>query len=121
VDGLLPVGLCWILGHISGLPAGSLPGRTVCRDLKLLAVSWLEGDLREELLFVVQYPCGAMAATSVGRSVVVVVVVLTEVCLLFKSRRGDHVEVTNTWGEVSMCDTPPTFLIVHVDLVQHFI
>jgi hypothetical protein len=24
-------------------------------------------------------------------------------------------------GEVSMCDTPPTLIIVHVDLVQHFI
>jgi hypothetical protein len=25
------------------------------------------------------------------------------------------------WGEVSMCDTPPTLIIVQVDLVQHFI
>jgi hypothetical protein len=25
------------------------------------------------------------------------------------------------WGEVLMCDTPPTLIIVHVDLVQHFI
>jgi hypothetical protein len=25
------------------------------------------------------------------------------------------------WGEVSMCDTPPTLMILHVDLVQHFI
>jgi hypothetical protein len=24
VDGLLPAGLCWLLGWISGLPAGSL-------------------------------------------------------------------------------------------------
>jgi hypothetical protein len=24
-------------------------------------------------------------------------------------------------GEVSMCDTPPTLITVHVDLVQHFI
>jgi hypothetical protein len=48
----------------------------VVPDQKLLAVSWLEGDLREELLLVVEYPCGAMAAESVGRSVVVVVVVL---------------------------------------------
>jgi hypothetical protein len=48
----------------------------VAPDQKLLAVSWLEGDLREELLLVVQYPCGAMDAASVGRSVVVVVVVV---------------------------------------------
>jgi hypothetical protein len=52
---------------------------SVVSDQKLLAVSWLEGDLREELLLVVQYPCGAMAAVSVGRSVVAVVVL---------SRRG---------------------------------
>jgi hypothetical protein len=32
-----------------------------------------------------------------------------------------HVEVTNLWGEVSMCDTPPTLITVHVGLVQHFI
>jgi hypothetical protein len=25
------------------------------------------------------------------------------------------------WGEVSMCDTPPTLITVHVGLVQHFI
>jgi hypothetical protein len=25
------------------------------------------------------------------------------------------------WGEVSMCATLPTLIIVHVDLVQHFI
>jgi hypothetical protein len=25
------------------------------------------------------------------------------------------------WGEVSMCDTPPTLIIPHVNLVQHFI
>jgi hypothetical protein len=25
------------------------------------------------------------------------------------------------WEEVSMCDTPPTLIIVHVDLVQHFV
>jgi hypothetical protein len=56
------------------------PGASLCpisvssvvRDQKLLVVSWLEGDLREELLHVVQYPCGAMAAASVGRFVVVV-------------------------------------------------
>jgi hypothetical protein len=41
----------------------------------------------EDLLMVL-YHCGAMAAASVGRSVVVV-------------------EVINMWGEVSMCDTPP--------------
>jgi hypothetical protein len=29
VDGLLPVGWCWFLGCISGLPAGSLPGQSV--------------------------------------------------------------------------------------------
>jgi hypothetical protein len=29
VDGLLPVESCWFLGWISGLPAGSLPGRSV--------------------------------------------------------------------------------------------
>jgi hypothetical protein len=29
VDGLLPVGSCWFLGWISGLPAGSLPGWSV--------------------------------------------------------------------------------------------
>jgi hypothetical protein len=32
---------------------------------KLLTVSWLVGDLIEELL-VVQYPCGAMTTASVG-------------------------------------------------------
>jgi hypothetical protein len=25
------------------------------------------------------------------------------------------------WGELSMCDTPPTLITVHFDLVQHFI
>jgi hypothetical protein len=25
------------------------------------------------------------------------------------------------WGEVSMCDTPPTLIIVHFDMVQHFV
>jgi hypothetical protein len=34
---------------------------------------------------------------------------------------SNHVGVTNMWGEVSMCDTPPTLIIVHFDLVQHFI
>jgi hypothetical protein len=29
VDGFLPVGSCWFLGWISGLPAGSLPGRSL--------------------------------------------------------------------------------------------
>jgi hypothetical protein len=29
VDGLPPVGSCWFLGRISGLPAGSLPGWSV--------------------------------------------------------------------------------------------
>jgi hypothetical protein len=48
----------------------------VVPDEKLLAVSWLEGDLREELLLVVEYPYGAMAAASVGRSVFVVDVVV---------------------------------------------
>jgi hypothetical protein len=59
---------------------GAVLGETLCPisvssvvpDQKLLAVSWPEGDLREELLLVVQNPCGAMAAASVRRSVVVV-------------------------------------------------
>jgi hypothetical protein len=54
-------------------------------DQKLLAVSWLDGDVRVELLLIVQYLCGAIPAASVRRSVVVVVVVVvvarTEVCL----------------------------------------
>jgi hypothetical protein len=40
---------------------------------------------------------------------------LSEVC----STR--NVTDKNVWGEVSMCNTPPTLIIVHVDLVQHFI
>jgi hypothetical protein len=49
----------------------------------------------------VLYHCSAMSAVSVGRSDVVV-------------------EVTNMWGEVSMCDTPPTLIILQVDLVHYF-
>jgi hypothetical protein len=50
-----------------------LPYRRWYQIRSLLAVSWLEGDLREELLLAAQYHCGAMAEASVGRSVVVVV------------------------------------------------
>jgi hypothetical protein len=30
-------------------------------------------------------------------------------------------QLLTLWGEISMCDTPPTLIIVHFDLVQHFI
>jgi hypothetical protein len=32
-----------------------------------------------------------------------------------------HVGVTNMWGEVSLCDTPPTLIILQADLVHYFI
>jgi hypothetical protein len=62
-------------GEGAGLGATLCPisVSSVVPDQKLLTVSWLEGDLREELLLVVQYPCDAMPATSVELSVVVVV------------------------------------------------
>jgi hypothetical protein len=67
--------------HVEGAGLGAtlcpITVSSVVPDQKLLAVSWLEVDLREELLIVVQYPCGAMAPASVGRSVVVVVVVFS--------------------------------------------
>jgi hypothetical protein len=60
-----------------------------------------------EDLLMVQYHCGAMSATSVGD-------LLSPSC-------SYHVGVTNTWGELSMCDTPPHINILQVDLVHHFI
>jgi hypothetical protein len=94
---------------------------SVVPDQKLLAVSWLEGDLREELLLVVQYPCGAMAAASIGWSVVVVVVVVVW------SRRGHQyvgrvIDVKWTIinvGAISHIDNSPHILMTSTWFEQH--
>jgi hypothetical protein len=46
VDGLLPVGLCWSLRWISGLQAGSLPGRSA--EILLSMESPLQLQLSDE-------------------------------------------------------------------------
>jgi hypothetical protein len=40
--------------------------------------------------------------------------------LIAKEMKDDELS-KHLWGEVSMCDSPPTLIIVHVGLVQHFI
>jgi hypothetical protein len=38
-----------------------------------------------------------------------------------KGEKRNAFKLLVVWGRVSMCDTPPTLIIVHFDLVQHFI